>query len=86
MALNTFVNNFNDLRHLHCCADCKHEIRPLTEGYRLCLIYNLIHAGDGPAPKAVNHSRRLANLQKAIQQWEAHEDPPEMLVLKLEHQ
>ena len=23
-------------------ADCDHEIKPLTSGYRICLVYNLI--------------------------------------------
>lgn len=31
-------------------ADCKHEIRPIESGYRLCLVYNLIHTGKGFAP------------------------------------
>jgi len=24
-------------------ADCQHEIKPVTKGYRLCLIYNLLY-------------------------------------------
>lgn len=26
-------------------ADCEHEVRPITEGYRVCLVYNLIQRG-----------------------------------------
>ena len=25
-------------------ADCEHEVRPITEGNRICLVYNLIRA------------------------------------------
>ncbi|MEJ7828580.1 MAG: 2OG-Fe(II) oxygenase [Segetibacter sp.] len=28
-------------------ADCDHEIRPLTSGYRICLVYNLIQQKSG---------------------------------------
>ena len=36
-------------------ADCRHEVRPVTSGYRVVLTYNLLLAGDatsglGPAP------------------------------------
>ena len=32
-------------------ADCEHEIKPVTSGYRICLIYNLATAGKKqPAP------------------------------------
>src|SRR5207249_2848272 len=26
-------------------ADCEHEVRPITEGHRVCLIYNLVQQG-----------------------------------------
>jgi hypothetical protein len=32
-------------------ADCQHEIKPVTEGHRVCLVYNLVAAGKKqPAP------------------------------------
>jgi hypothetical protein len=39
-------------------ADCEHEVRPLREGYRLCLVYNLTLAKGKKtiqAPKASEH-------------------------------
>ena len=38
-----------------CCsptpnADCQHEVLPVTSGHRLCLVYNLVFAGQGPPP------------------------------------
>ena len=35
------------------CADCEHEIRPVTAGHRLCLTYNLVFTGAGPPPPAI---------------------------------
>lgn len=35
-------------------ADCEHEVRPVTEGYRVCLIYNLIQdAGAAAESKSI---------------------------------
>lgn len=31
-------------------ADCEHEVLPVTSGYRLTLVYNLVHAGEGITP------------------------------------
>ena len=28
-------------------ADCDHEVKPLTSGYRICLVYNLIQQKSG---------------------------------------
>jgi len=28
-------------------ADCVHEMRPVTQGYRLTLVYNLLRVGKG---------------------------------------
>ena len=33
-------------------ADCQHEIRPVTSGFRICLVYNLAIAGKQQQPEA----------------------------------
>lgn len=33
-------------------ADCEHEILPVTEGHRVCLVYTLVLAGDRAIPAA----------------------------------
>ena len=49
-------------------ADCVHEIRPVTEGHRVCLVYNLIlddaAAGETvlPAPDYADHVELLSSL------------------------
>jgi len=66
-------------------ADCVHEVRPVAEGYRLALVYNLLRPGAGPLPMAPDHDhehRRLANL---LADWAAGGAGPEKLVYPLEH-
>lgn len=46
-------------------ADCDHEVRPLTSGHRICLVYNLIQekAGQKIELQSVQtHANKLANL------------------------
>ncbi len=71
-------------------ADCRHEVRPVTAGYRLTLIYNLIRTGKGSLPKPADYSQQqqqvvklLRSWAKAKQQGEAH--LPEKLIYPLEH-
>src|SRR5205085_3919484 len=37
-------------------ADCRHEITPVTAGYRVCLVYNLAIAGKKVQPAAPKHA------------------------------
>ena len=71
-------------------ADCKHEVRPVTAGYRLTLIYNLIRTSEGSPPKPADYSSEqqqaaelLHNWAKAKQQDDEH--LPEKLIYPLEH-
>ena len=46
-------------------ADCDHEIKPVTAGYRVCLVYNLIQekAGEKIEPATVEiHAIQLADI------------------------
>ncbi len=65
-------------------ADCEHEVRPVTGGHRLCLVYNLTLAkskrGVG-APQRGEHVRRATEL---LGRWPAH--APQKLAVTLEHQ
>lgn len=52
-------------------ADCDHEIKPVTTGYRICLVYNLIQekAGEKIEPAtAETHAVQLANIIKEQEQ------------------
>ena len=46
-------------------ADCEHEIKPVTSGYRICLIYNLATAGK-KQPRAPQNSAAVAAAAKLL--------------------
>lgn len=73
-------------------ADCVHEVRPVTSGYRLTLVYNLLRYGDGPMPSLADHSDQAATLAALLQRWgqagageATGEALPTKLIYPLEH-
>jgi hypothetical protein len=71
-------------------ADCEHEIRPLTKGYRLCLVYNLTLTKSKTkkgitAPRRAEHIKAVAEV---LREWvtDKSTEAPRKLVVTLEHQ
>ena len=68
-------------------ADCEHEVKPVTKGYRVCLVYNLIQRGKKraalAAPDVSGPAKQAAKLITA-----AFDGPaaPVKLAWLLEHQ
>jgi hypothetical protein len=50
-------------------ADCIHELRPVTNGYRLCLIYNLVRRGKGAHLRAPDYGPELAKACRFLKRW-----------------
>lgn len=50
-------------------ADCLHEVLPITAGYRLVLVYNLLRQGGGPPPRPPNYDDEQAALTAVLKQW-----------------
>ncbi len=63
-------------------ADCVHEVLPVTQGFRLTLVYNLIRPG-GRAPEPPDHRAEQARAAALLRGWD--DDGPVKLVLPLEH-
>jgi len=63
-------------------ADCVHEVLPVTQGFRLTLVYNLIRLGER-APEPPDHRAEQARAAALLREWD--EDGPVKLVLPLEH-
>ena len=72
-----------------CCAafyaDCKHELRPVQQGFRLALVYNLIHAPRAPTPFLKDASEAVCGLTAAAQAWGLDEDSQDWQIYMLEH-
>jgi hypothetical protein len=71
-------------------ADCVHEVLPVTAGYRMVLVYNLLRPGKGHAPLPPNHEKEQAGLEALLLRWSArkaapNDDTPEKLVFLLQH-
>ena len=67
-------------------CDCEHEIRPVTEGHRVCLVYNLVVSPGGrvaaSVPDYTDHADRIA---EEIRARFSASDAPEKLVWLLDH-
>ncbi len=72
-------------------ADCVHEVRPVTSGYRLTLIYNLVRKKKGGKPLTLPaYDKERAKITAMLQHWVANKnapdnDSPEKLIYPLEH-
>lgn len=70
-------------------TDVKHEVKPITSGYRLALSYNLIHTSPGiPLPVLPDTSRALLQLRNVLRKWRkgAYDEEPNMVAYLLDHQ
>lgn len=66
-------------------ADCEHEIRPVTSGYRISLVYNLIQKGAGEPIHASSVSQPAKALGPMLRRLQEIEEPKPLIVL-LGHQ
>ena len=69
-------------------ADCEHEVRPVTEGYRLSLVFNLcLRAGDTDTPRtAPDYAQQVDRLARRLAAWGRGQDASEKLAWVLEHE
>lgn len=75
-----------ELQYAAFYADCEHEIRPVTDGYRICLVYNLATSGRSKQPTAPEFSNSVEAASKAIEAIFEEDDERDMVVLPLLHQ
>ena len=67
-------------------ADCQHELCVVTKGYRLCLVYNLIHTGSGYCPAPIDNSLLVTRAVDAMKEWTEQPDSyPPMIAIPLAH-
>ena len=66
-------------------ADCVHEVRPVTAGYRLTLVYTLRFADKRRPLKAPDYRAQRARAAALLRRWAGAADEPDKLILPLEH-
>lgn len=52
-------------------ADVEHAVRPVTEGHRLVLTYNIIHTTHTPIPSALLVSDEKLRLGRILETWDS---------------
>lgn len=65
-------------------CDCVHELRPITEGYRVALVYNLARRAKKPV-RAPESGPAVKKLSAALTEWAAREGAPALVVVPLSH-
>jgi hypothetical protein len=68
-------------------CDCEHAIGKVTKGHRLCLVFNLVWKGNGPAPAFMTSydDIALAEAIDAVRAWQEDDEGPTRLIHILEH-
>ncbi len=69
-------------------ADCTHEIRPVLEGHRLSLVFNLcLHPGDTDTPREPpDYTGQIDGIVEQLVEWHHDEDSTDKLVWLLDHE
>ena len=68
-------------------ADCVHEIRPVTAGHRVVLVYHLVVRGAAAAVlRAPDYGAQEERISAQLRSWEATSAAGDKLVWLLEHQ
>ena len=69
-------------------ADCTHEIRPVIEGHRLSLVFNLcLRPGDKATPRtAPEYGEQIDRIAQRLAAWQGEEFATEKLVWLLDHE
>ncbi len=83
------TEEISELRFAAFYADCEHEVRPITQGNRVCLIYNLLQKGAGAKTKplaAPLYASELTAAAKMLGEGFGRKGGPAKLAWLLEHQ
>ena len=65
-------------------ADCPHEVRPVTEGHRIALVFNLL-LRNGGGLRAADFDRTEKAMTRALSDWGETAGMTEKIVVLLEH-
>jgi hypothetical protein len=74
-----------EVRYAAFYADCEHEVRPVTGGYRVCLVYNLVQTARSGLPVPPDNRQAVEGAAKLLEPWTAPDGEPRKLVYLLEH-
>jgi hypothetical protein len=65
VVVNLSTDEISDLKFAAFYADCEHEVRPVIEGHRVCLVYNLIQVPGGKTEEPLNAPLYASEIEAA---------------------
>lgn len=81
------AREFTEIRFAAFYADCEHEVRPVTKGHRVCLVFNLVQPeGAGAAPGVPGYAQQVEQVAAGLRAAFGSDNPPPKLAWLLEHQ
>ena len=88
VAVDMNVEEPSELAFAAFYADCSHEIRPVVEGHRLSLVFNLcLRPGDESTPReAPDYGDQIDLIAQRLVAWRSEDDAAEKLVWLLDHE
>ena len=87
VALDLADGDISELRFAAFYADCLHEVKPVRDGHRLCLVFNLLHAGErGAAPTAPVRGQQIEAIAGHLRERTVAAEASSKIVWLLEHQ
>lgn len=87
--VDTSAAEFSELSYVAFYADCEHEVLPVRQGNRVCLVYNLIQKrpkGKGRILKAPEYESQIAEASAILDPFLRASDAPAKIAWLLEHQ
>ena len=87
VSLDMNASDPSELAYAAFYADCAHETRPVREGCRLSLVFNLcLGPKDRKTPRhAPDHSSQIQEVTEHLIRWRDEESGPDKLVWLLDH-
>ena len=67
-------------------ADCRHEVKPITDGYRVCLVYNLSLPKKVSIPLTPQNRTAQKKVAELLQEWSKKSEQPEKKSILFDHQ
>jgi hypothetical protein len=67
-------------------SDCRHQVKPVTSGYRIVLTYNLLLRRENPASLAAPDPEMVDSLARCLDEHFGPAAPPDRLVYLLDHE
>lgn len=75
----------SEIRFAAFYADCEHEVRPITGGHRVCLVYNLIQRSAGGTLRAPDYEDQIATMAGLLERSLTGTGTPAKIAWLMEH-